>query len=350
MSLMRCLALFLLLGFNPIAAADRNYNGVIPSIVVAQGDSSEAAEDESANENLTSRILSDVGSAVDDAHESVNSRFNSFVIQVDDFIGSEQSDGGINTSWARVRVDTIQTAVGETEFKAKVKLRLVLPQSEKRFRLLLSSGDDDQSVAGTDTAQREQLERDDEDVALALRFLRNVRERSSVKFDVGVRSRDSRVQLFGRIGAVAEEPLNDDWTFTVNNDLYHYSSSGYENRLQLAFQRLFYDSDRLYFRNSTEIRWLNGDKGASIGGIAGIYVDRGPKSAYAFEVIGSAITSKNDGAENYYQGTEIRLRFRRNAFRPWLYFEIWPNVSWAESNNYERAYGGRIRVEMSFGR
>ncbi|MEE9334533.1 MAG: hypothetical protein V3U65_10630 [Granulosicoccaceae bacterium] len=332
------LAIHLLLGFNLVIADDTGLSGAITNVATNE------------DQNSGSTLFSSVGSVVDGAHDSVNTRFKSFVIQVDDFIGSAQSDGSINKSWARVRVDTIKTAIGETEFKAKVKLRLVLPQSEKRFRLLLSSGDDDQSVAGTDTVQRQQLEKDDEEVALALRFLRKVRERSSVKFDVGIRSRDSKVQLFGRIGAVAEKPLNDIWTLTTSNDLYHYRSSGYENRLKLAFQRLFYKSDRLYFRNSTEIRWLNGDKGASIGGIAGIYADRGPKSAYAFEVLGSAITSKNDGAKNYYQGTEIRVRIRRNAFRPWLYFEVWPNISWSESNNYKRAYGGRIRVEMNFGR
>ena len=351
-------AIILLLGFNPVSAVEENYNGVIPNIVVADiasddvsNDVSSSADDAaSKQQNSRSSIFSGVGSAVDGAHANVNTRFKSFVVQVDDFIGSADSNGGINKSWARVRVDTIKTAVGDIEFKAKVKLRLVLPQSEKRFRLLLSSGDDNESIAGTDTAQREQLEKDDEEVALALRFLRKVRERSSVKFDVGLRSRDSKVQLFGRIGAVEEKELNDIWTRTTSNDLYHYSASGYENRLKLAFRRLLYKNDRLYFSNSTEIRWLNGDKGASIGAITGIYADRGPKAAYAFEVLGSAITSKNDGAKNYYQGTEIRVRIRRNALRPWLFFEVWPSVSWSESNNYKRAYGGRIRVEMNFGR
>ena len=343
-------AIYLVLGFNPVGAVERNYNGVIPEVIVADDVSDDASDGTNAEQTRRDKLLSGVGSVVDGAHESVNARFKNFVIQVDDFIGSADNDGAINKSWVRLRVDTIKTPTGETDYKAKIKLRLVLPQSEKRFRLLLSSGDDDQSAAGTDAAQRAQLEKDDEDVALALRFLRKVRERSSVKFDVGLRSRDSKVQFFGRIGAVAEEPLNDIWTLTTSNDLYHYSSSGYENRLKLAFQRLLYQNDRLYFRNSTEIRWLNGDKGASIGGIAGLYADRGPKAAYAFEVLGSAITSKNDGAKNYYQGTEVRLRIRRNAFRPWLYFEIWPSVSWSESNNYKRAYGGRIRVEMNFGR
>lgn len=343
-------AIFLLLGFNSVGAAGRNYNGVIPEIIVAEGANEDIGNAVGNEQTRGAKILSGVGSVVDDAHESVNSKFKNFVIQVDDFIGSAESNGTINNSWVRLRVDTIKTPTGETDFKAKIKLRLVLPQSEKRFRLLLSSGDEDELVAGTDTARREQLEKDDEEVALALRFLRKVRERSSVKFDVGVRSRDSKVQMFGRIGAAAEEPINDLWTFTASNDLYHYSSSGYENRLRLDFRRLLYKNDRLYFRNSTEIRWINGDKGASIGGIAGFYADRGPKAAYAFEVLGSAITSKNDDAKNFYKGTEVRVRIRRNAFRPWLFFEIWPNVTWAESNNYKRAYGGRIRVEMNFGR
>ena len=115
-TLIRCSAIFLLLGFNPVAAEDRNFNGVIPNIVIADGASDDVSSDVgggvSNDQNRGSTMFSGVGSAVDGAHESVNARFNSFVIQVDDFIGSKESVGSINKSWARVRVDTIKTAVG----------------------------------------------------------------------------------------------------------------------------------------------------------------------------------------------------------------------------------------------
>ena len=309
-----------------------------------------AIADGNGDDSKEAGFLDGVSMAVDGAHENVNSRFKNFVNQVDGFIGTRSDGEYINDSWARVRLDTIKPDAGDTEVKAKIKLRLVLPQSQQRFRLLLSSGDDDQSVAGTDAAQREQLEKDDEDVALALRFLRNVREQSSVKFDVGARWRDDTAQVFGRLGAVVERPLGEHWSSTTSNDLYHYSESGYENRLRFDFRRLLFDSNRLYLHNSTEIRWLKGQKGASIGGISGIYADRGPKAAYAFEVLANATTSLREGSDDYYQGTELRLRIRRNAFRPWLFFEIWPSVSWSSSNNFDRAYGGRVRVEMNFGR
>ena len=168
------LLVFLSLGVNPVFADDTDVD--------------------SSNQDTKPGLFSSVGSAVDGAHENVNTRFESFVNQVDDFIGTAQDGETINKSWARVRIDTIKTDAGKIELKAKIKLRLVLPQSEKRFRLLLSSGDDDQSVAGNDAAQREQIAKDDEEIALALRFLRKVRERSSVKFDVGARWRDDEAQ------------------------------------------------------------------------------------------------------------------------------------------------------------
>jgi len=286
------------------------------------------ADDTSDKEQEKPGFFRSMGNAVDGAHENLSSRFTNFVIEVDDFIGTAQEGENINKSWARVRVDTIRTDVGETEFKAKVKLRIVLPQSENRFRLLLSSGDD-QSIAG-------------------LRFLRKARKSSSVKFDIGARWRDDKAQLFGRVGIVAQKSLNDDWTLTASNNYFHYSSSGFENQLQFDFRRPVLSRDRTIFRNSTEFRWLEDRKGVSIGGITGIYADRGPKAAYALEVLGSATTEEFDGA--YYLGTEVRLRVRRNAFRPWLYFEIWPSVNWSQSNDYERTYGGRIRVEANFGR
>jgi len=314
-----------------------------------------AAEKTTADEVLsdekskTSRF-SRAGTMVDEAHGKVSDRFSRFIVQIDDFIGSGESGEQLNTSWARVRVETVKPGAEKLELAATVKLRIVLPQSQQRFRLLVSSEDDASSAANSDAAQREQIaSEDNNDVAFALRFIRTVKERFRLKYDVGARYKEDKAQLFGRFIVGYERKSMLGFTNTLTNNLTYFSSSGYQNSFRIDSRRIFFGREYLYFRNTIELNWRRGASGAGIGETIGFYADLGERRALALEGITGYATSLNDGNSEKYRGAELRLRYRQNIWRPWLYFEIWPSVSWSSSNNYERAYGGLFRVEVTLG-
>jgi len=296
--------------------------------------------------------LSRAGSLVDEAHGNISDRFSRFIVQIDDFIGAGESGEKLNTSWARVRVETVKPGAEDLKFAATVKLRVVLPQSQQRFRLLVSSEDDDDSssAANSDAAQREQIaSEDNNNVALALRFIRTAKDRFRLNYDVGARIKDDKAQLFGRfiVGYKKESILG--FTNTLTNNLTYFSASGYQNSFRIDSRRTFFDRESLYFRNTIELSWLEGNSGAGIGETMGFYADLGKRRALALEGITGYATSLNEGIEDKYRGAELRIRYRQNIWRPWLYYEIWPSVSWSSSNDYEMAYGGLFRVEVTLG-
>lgn len=310
----------------------------------------ETSEDTSSDEKK-STVFSDMTSIVDETHGKVSDGFSSFVVQIDDFIASGEGEQSPNTSWARIRLDAVKPGGEKIKLAPRVKVRIVLPQSQRRFRLLVSTEDEESSASNTDAAQRGAIATTDtNDFALALRFVRTVKERLSLKFDVGARYRDKKAQIFGRFGAGYRRDSMFGITNRFNNRFTLFSASGYENVFSIDSRRLLFGREDLYFRNAFNASWRKGLKGAGIGEVFGLYYDLSKRKALAFEAITGYTTSLNEEAIDKYLGVELRTRYRHNIWRPWFHYEVWPSVSWSSSNDYERAFGGRVRIEVALGR
>ncbi len=319
-------------------------------VVCAAFASSGHAQSNDKDDSDKTNVLSGVGELVDETHDKVSGRFSQFVVQIDDFLGAGESQSELNKSWTRIRVDTIKPGAESAKLAAKIKLRLVLPQAEKRYRLLLSTGDDDSSAANSDAAQREETAREgDDSVALALRFVRTAKETSSLNFDVGASYKDDEAQVFGRINMAYKRPWIWGFENRISNSLRYFSFSGYDNRFRYDLTRPFFKKKNVYFRNSTEFVWRKNYKGVGIGETLGLYADLGPKMAIALEGITGYTTALNFDATDRFQGGEVRVRFRHSVWRDWFFYEIWPSISWSASNDYRQAYGGLFRLEVTLG-
>lgn len=311
-----------------------------------------AQEDDAAGDGAPPGLFDRVGGFVDDTQRSASEQFTGFVESVDGFFGDGNDSTISNNSWARIRLEADKPGDEDLDLAASLKLRIVLPQSEQRFRLLFSSEDDEENsaVSAAGAARAPDIARESADSAsLAIRFVRTARETSSVKFDVGIRQRDGDIQIFGRINTTAEGEMVRRWSGRVSNNYYYYSSSGFENKLRFSVKRPFKSRYNLLFQTSLGFDWRKGRKGAGIGSTTGLYADVSKRTAIALESLSGYATSLNGDDSARYRGTEIRIRFRQNVWRPWLYYEIWPSMSWPSSNDYERVYGGFLRLEMIIG-
>lgn len=289
---------------------------------------------------------------VDDAQRIVSESFGNFMGQVDGFFSNAGSDDDAvsNESWARIRIDGIRANAEDFEIDPSLKLRAVLPRTEKRFKLLFSTEEDDAGSAGevvdgvtsSDTSGRQ-------NASLALRFIRTARDKADVNIDVGVRQRSGKIQTFVRLNTKFRSNLATHWLFSAANSYYHYSKSGFEDRLSFDFRRPVYDREDLFFRTYTEFNWKNHQKGSIIGQTVGFYWQFGAARALALEALAGYHTSLNPGIDDRFRGHEIRFRWRHNVWRPWFFYEVWPSVSWPSINGYNRTEGLLLRAEIIIG-
>jgi len=312
--------------------------------VSAQDDSNENSSDEDKSTEEPS-VLRNVTSLADNAQRFTTDRFNRFVLSIDDFFGGAESSGEANKSWGRIRLDAVDPDDDGLEFKARLKLRVVLPNSEERLRLLFSNEDDDvkESQRGLET------ETNNQDVAFALRFVRSLSDKVSVNFDLGAKVRDGRAQVFGRLKASNRTQFPWNIEQRITNNLFIFSSSGYKNRFVYDIRRQLQDSDSVFLRSSTSIEAQRGSSGVVINETIGLYADLSSRTAVAFEGLFSGVSSRDREFDAHYLGSEFRVRFRQNIWRPWFFYEIWPTVSFPVSSDFQRELGGRVRIEMLFG-
>jgi len=299
-------------------------------------------------------LIGRVTGFVDETQATASDRLIGFVESVDGFFGEDTESNIGNKSWARIRVDMKRPGDDDLEIDPTLKLRVVLPQSEERFRLLFSSEEEESSVVSSTGAVRTpsiaSASGNDRNASLALRFIRTARDTSSVKFDLGIRQREGKIQYFGRVNATAEGEMVRRWHGRVSNNYYHYSRSGYENKLRFSMTRPIAWPREMVFKTSLGFSWRKGLKGAGIGEAIGFYADLNERTAIALEALAGYSTSLNGSKSKRYKGAEVRIRFRQNIWRPWFFYEIWPSVLWPSSNGYQQVYGGLLRIEMIIGR
>ncbi len=294
-------------------------------------------------------VITGVPDMVDGAQAQATNQLNRFVYQLDDFFGAGIAVEDEHQSYGRIRLDSDRQVGEQHEFDGTVKLRVVLPRSEQRFRLLLSSEDDDDSLANTTAAGGEVDAEKQQNVSLALRFIRTAKENGSLNFDLGARMRDGDPQVFFRTNGSIKGDLSAGWSGRLVDNLYYYSKSGYENKISLDLRRSIYGNETLFFNSYTGFEWEQGRTGARIGATLGLYSNISDRMFIALEALAGYSTSLSEGESDRFSGSELRVRFRHNVWRPWFFYEIWPAVGWPSSNEYERAWGTLFRVEIEVG-
>lgn len=312
----------------------------------------QAASDQAEGDSSRIGIVGKATEYVDGAQQRASEEFGNFIAQVDGFFsdaGTNQ-DAVSNSSWARVRLDGNRPGGASLDVSPSLKLRIALPQTERKFKLLFSTEDDDNDVSGENVGSIQPSDRSgDQNASLAIRFIRSAREKGSVNIDLGVRQREGDVQYFTRLNTGYRAEIARHWKSSVTNSYYYYNKSGFENSLSFDFRRVLFFKDDLFFRSFTDFNWRKGRKGAILGQTVGLYTQFGLTKSLALEALAGYHTALNDGLEERYRGHELRIRWRHNVWRPWFFYEFWPSVSWPATNDYDRSYGVLLRMEVVIG-
>jgi len=285
----------------------------------------------------------------DEMHQQVSQRLSDFVGQIDGFFGDDLKLEQANESWARVRIDGVALENESPEVRASIKFKLVLPSTENRFRLLLSTEDEDIGDLDAPPVSSTMPNRDSGNVSLALRFLRNIRQDSGVRFDMGARIRDGEGQIFGRIGAFIRRPVDNNWEATLSNNAIYYSRSGFEDTLTLKLERFIGRENKQVVLATTQFTWREGNSGAGITEKLGWYRELSDKASVAVEFQVNVLTAPESGQKRLRSG-KLSFRLRQNIWRPWFFYELEPSISWPADEQFAGLYGGLIRVEVNFGR
>lgn len=279
---------------------------------------------------------------LDDMHESLSERVGNSARWLDNFfaIGDSTTQLPDARGEARVQLGWEPRSRKLNEFQSRVRVKVKLPKLKNRADLVLSDFDEDLENAPVKAAQNDVVPNQNE-FNLALRWQSEKQEfggRWSHRVGVG-----RGVQAFGRSSYTHVSPLGENSRIRWQVEGYLYSGDGlgshlgaqYEYRLESG--SLIRQDNNYYYRDETnDWFWQHSIQRLSAWG---------DNSAVIYGLYTEGVSQPNFRAEEYLTS----VRWRRQALRQWLYFEVEPFVLWTRTEDFNPSYGVALRVEGFFG-
>lgn len=276
----------------------------------------------------------------DSLHKSVTGSVNDTAVWLDDFFAdenfvvNEEPKGG-----ARISLGWEPRSRDIAEFETKIRLKFKLPNLKNQVDLVFSDYDEDLERAPVKAAQNDVLSRQNR-FNLALKWTQKQTEDSQWSHRIGI---GRKAQPYARSRYAARGELTDTQRYRWEAAAYFYSHDGFGSHLGLQLEQDLFNSavlrlDNNFFYRDESNDWLwqhnlysmhRLDEKSAL--ITGFYVE--------------GLSQPDYRVEEYL----VSSRWRKNAVREWLYFEVEPFILWRRDEHFSASYGLALRVEGFFG-
>lgn len=277
---------------------------------------------------------------LDELHSNVSESFNDTASWLDDFFADETFNVEQEaTGRARIQLAWEPRSRDLVEFETRIRVNWKLPNFKNHVDVVFSDYDEELERAPVKAAQNDVLANQNR-FNLALRWILKNDAQSIWSHRVGV---GRKLQPFVRSRYAEVMALSEKNTIRMEFSSYYYAKDGFGTHLGLQYEHGLTETSFLrldnnfYYRDETnDWLWQHGmysmqqlnDEAALI---YGLYLE--------------------GNSQPNYQITEylVSSRWRKNALREWLFFEVEPFVLWRRSEDFSASYGVALRVEGFFG-
>ena len=256
---------------------------------------------------------------VDDSYDYVTSRTDSLAVWLDSFFAVPEADLESADSVLRLRTEYQWDEEDGNDFKVRLRGKVDLPRIDRRLSLVFAEEDED----------RDQLmpSEDSSDNDVGLQYQLSERTHSRLYFTVGTNSSlDFKSSLRYRF----VYPISQDWRWQFSERLYYKQDDGFG---ALTRSDLDYSlSDNRIIRWTNQVDYGEETDGLEWGSKLNYRIRLNEKEALSYFTGVSGETDPNHLTKAYAVG----VRYRRNLFRPWIFFEIEPSHEWRRESTEEQ--------------
>jgi len=274
----------------------------------------------------------DNGEWIDSAHQYINESICLPAEWVDSFFSTERLDEEVRAgSYVRWINDFVQTEGGDLEYVTKVRANVRLPKASNKLKLVFE-GEQEDSIEEIASVSDEEVKTD---VGLLYELFQSPRSNLNLKLNLS-----PRLTLRYRYAYAFSERFLTRFTqdFFKSDE-----EAGAKSRLDL--ENRFSDNLLLRWSNSSEesnlidgIQWLS----ALV-----LYQRLSEVDALSYESSVSGVTEP----ETFHSNERIAIRYRRNFYRKWLFYELVPEITWPKlliTDQRQRVSLFTFRLEIKF--
>lgn len=287
------------------------------------------AEDDSEQTVVETGRLDDSREWLSAYLNSVSGNIDSFLVDMffaDDLIGDD-----IAGSRAKITLASRNEAGGDAEYRFRVSVKLDLPNTNKRVKLLIESEEEEEAQS----TLRQSVE--NTSYSAALRFLVNEKKSWRSDFDVGMRGGlppDPFVRYRARRTSYFSE-----WELRLTQSFYYFNSLGWGEDTELRVDYPLNTEKLFRFDSRARYRLDNGYFDLTYG--IALYHELSPKSVLVYNAGATGDSEQGASFYNYFAG----IRYRRLVYSDWMYAELLPQFEWNRETGYETRPVLMLRLE-----
>ncbi|WP_419810308.1 hypothetical protein [Bacterioplanoides sp.] len=264
---------------------------------------------------------------------SLSGNIDSFFI--DTFFSEEIVSDDVKGSRAKLSFYTRRELGEPVDYKFGLSVKVALPNTNERLKLLVESEDEDALREGDPIESVENVE-----YTAALRFIINETDKWKTNIDGGIRwglPPDPFVRLRARRYAYFSE-----WELKATQRFSYFTSDGWESESDL--QMNYPINITKQFRVSTRADYLLNDGFFELGYGAGLYHRLSTRSAIGFVANANGDTEFGATFDAYAAG----VRYRRQIWKDYVFAELSPEIIWTRDTDYESTPVIMFRLETVF--
>lgn len=251
----------------------------------------------------------------DQAQAGISSWLVGTAASLDSFFGDPRAvEEDYTETYVRLQMGITQSRLNDTEWTSRVYAKVPLPRLSRRLNIFVSGGEEDQSVAAK---PEESLRQTGKSSTVGVQYVLDETARGRWSLSGSI---DPNVKLRYRY----LYPLGDAWYTRYTQTFYWDDDKDTGLALRGDLERVI--SPETLFRLTADADYWDGETGVNWLAGGALLHRLTPRSAIAFDASVRGVSDPKWQATAYQAG----VRFRRNVFRSWLFYEIEPALRWTQ--------------------
>lgn len=288
--------------------------------------------------------LDEYGEMADEWQETLAETLSDSADWLDSFFRDERMEIEENKSSLRVKLSSwIEDGEG-VDFRVRARLKLVLPHFEDKLHIVFT-GERDEDRDGKGDAFDDLLrdETTDNNFNLGLRYFFRMAHENNISFRVGMRVNEFPPVVYGGPRFSFSKPF-DPWLIRFTQNIRYYSDSLWQARSILDFERPLWE--RFFLRTTAEGAWYEEEDGYFYELKCRLFHALDENRAFEYQWLNYFETRP----DHRFEESVVAVKYRQRIWRQWLFFEITPQVSFREDDDYRPTAGITFAMEGIIGK
>lgn len=281
-------------------------------------------------------------SFLDEPQRTVSYGLKSFTRAIDEFFANEKVDYETSGSYLRLIADSTYSEGGNTTTTGDLKLKLRLPVTQKKLKLVLESDPVEKQNELDRVRDRTTAGADQETNYYAgIQAEMGKKEKWIIKPGIGLRLR-SPLDLYLKVRANRGYEINPSWTLNVYETLFTYDSSGFGSDTNFEFIKQV--NVNMAFRSNTTFRYTDLNDYWELSQVFSLDHRLSSRRAVSYQAGVFGISEPAVSAQDYL----LLVRYRQNIHSDYLFLEIAPQILYQKENDFHAEHSVLFRLEMFF--